>query len=68
MMRGSARCSPARRSSASAATAFVRNVAIAIGNSGDTGLLPEVLRLAAEPDPVLAEAAAWAAERLSGRA
>jgi epoxyqueuosine reductase len=47
---------------------FLRNVAIAIGNSGDTGLLPEVLRLAAEPDPVLAEAAAWAAERLSGRA
>jgi epoxyqueuosine reductase len=45
---------------------FLRNVAIAIGNSGDPALLPEVQRLACEPDPVLAEAAAWAAQRLAG--
>jgi epoxyqueuosine reductase len=43
---------------------FLRNVAIAIGNSGDLSLLPEVERLRAEADPVLAEAAAWAAARL----
>ncbi|MCB8873714.1 tRNA epoxyqueuosine(34) reductase QueG [Acidisoma silvae] len=43
---------------------FLRNVAIAIGNSGDTVLLPEVQRLAAEPDAVLAEAAAWAVTQL----
>jgi epoxyqueuosine reductase len=43
---------------------FLRNVAIAIGNSCDRSLLPEVQRLAAEPDPVLAEAADWAARRL----
>jgi len=43
---------------------FLRNVAIAIGNSGDHSLRPEVERLSAEPDPVLAEAAAWAVARL----
>ena len=44
---------------------FLRNVAIAIGNSADTALLPEVQRLKGEPDPVLAEAAHWAVQRLS---
>ena len=44
---------------------FLRNVAIAIGNSFDAALLPEVRRLADEPDPVLAEAAHWAVQRLS---
>ena len=43
---------------------FLRNVAIAIGNSGDRSLLPDVERLRMEADPVLAEAAAWAAARL----
>jgi epoxyqueuosine reductase len=43
---------------------FLRNVAIAIGNSGDPALLPEVQRLAGEPDPVLAEAGQWAVRRL----
>jgi epoxyqueuosine reductase len=44
---------------------FLRNVAIAIGNSGDPALLPEVQRLAAEPDAVLSEAARWAVQRLA---
>jgi epoxyqueuosine reductase len=44
---------------------FLRNVAIAIGNSGEARLMPEALRLAAEPDPVLAEAARWAVQRLT---
>lgn len=45
---------------------FLRNVAIAIGNSGDSGLIPAAERLAAEPDETLAEAARWALTRLSG--
>jgi epoxyqueuosine reductase len=44
---------------------FLRNVAIAIGNSGDLALLPEVQRLSAEPDAVLSEAARWAVQRLA---
>ncbi len=43
---------------------FVRNVAIAIGNSNDLDLLPDVERLCADPDPVVAEAASWAVARL----
>ena len=43
---------------------FVRNVLIAIGNSGDPALLPHAIRLTADADPVVAEAAAWAAARL----
>jgi epoxyqueuosine reductase len=43
---------------------FLRNVAIAIGNSGDPALRPEAERLSREPDPVLAEAAAWAVTQL----
>ncbi|MBV9736058.1 MAG: tRNA epoxyqueuosine(34) reductase QueG [Acidisphaera sp.] len=43
---------------------FVRNVLYAIGNSGDRGLAACAGRLAADPDPVVAEAAAWALARL----
>lgn len=43
---------------------FVRNVAIAIGNSGDAALLPAVGALVGDADPVVAEAAAWAAGQL----
>ena len=43
---------------------FVRNVAIAIGNSADASLLPSAQALAADADPVVAEAGAWACERL----
>ena len=43
---------------------FVRNVAYAIGNSGDVSLLPVAERLAGDADPVVAEAGGWAAERL----
>ncbi|MDE8349240.1 MAG: tRNA epoxyqueuosine(34) reductase QueG [Acidocella sp.] len=45
---------------------FVRNVAIAIGNSGAAHLLPMAQTLAAEPDPVVAEAGAWAVASLQG--
>jgi epoxyqueuosine reductase len=44
---------------------FVRNVAIAIGNSADAALVPAARRLAADTDPVVAEAGRWALERLT---
>jgi epoxyqueuosine reductase len=44
---------------------FLRNVAYAIGNSGDRALRGAVAALVDDPDPVLAEAAAWAVSRLS---
>jgi epoxyqueuosine reductase len=44
---------------------FARNVAIAIGNSGDKALLPAAAHLAADADPVVAEAGAWAMGRLA---
>jgi epoxyqueuosine reductase len=43
---------------------FVRNVMIAVGNSGDPALRPVAQALAEDPDPVVAEAARWAAARL----
>jgi epoxyqueuosine reductase len=43
---------------------FVRNVLIAIGNSGDPQLLATAERLRGDPDPVVADAAGWACERL----
>ena len=44
---------------------FVRNVAIAIGNSNSPALRPSAAALAADADPVVAEAGAWAAARLA---
>jgi epoxyqueuosine reductase len=44
---------------------FVRNVLIAIGNSGDSALAPAAARLCADADPVVAEAADWACARLA---
>ena len=43
---------------------FVRNVLIAIGNARDPSLWHAAARLRADPDPVVAEAAAWACEQL----
>jgi epoxyqueuosine reductase len=43
---------------------FVRNVLIAIGNSGDSTLLPIATRLTRDADDVVAEAAAWACAEL----
>jgi len=45
---------------------FVRNVLTAIGNSGDPALLASARALLADPNPVVAEAASWAAARLPG--
>lgn len=44
---------------------FVRNVLYAIGNSGDAQLRAVAQELTSDPDPTVAEAAKWAAVRLS---
>jgi epoxyqueuosine reductase len=44
---------------------LLRNVAIAMGNSGLVRYLPKLREWSAGPDPVLAEAAQWAAARLA---
>ena len=44
---------------------FVRNCLYAAGNSGDAGLLGPVRALLGDPDPVVAEAAAWALGKLA---
>ena len=44
---------------------FVRNVAYAIGNSGDQALLGSVLPLLDDADEAVADAARWAVERLT---
>jgi len=54
--------SPIKRSGRSR---FVRNVLIAIGNSGDPSLRPLAQDLTRDADPVVAEAARWAAWRLA---
>jgi epoxyqueuosine reductase len=43
---------------------FVRNVLIAIGNSGDAALAPQAERLLRDPSPLVRGAAVWALERL----
>ncbi len=42
-----------------------RNALIAIGNSGDTTLLPTLERAVHDSDPVISEAARWAKKRLT---
>jgi epoxyqueuosine reductase len=44
---------------------FVRNVMYAVGNSGLASLIPVAQTRLDDPDPVVAEAAAWALGRLS---
>ncbi len=44
---------------------LVRNVLVAMGNARDPALIGPAARLLDDPDPVVAEAAAWAVEQLS---
>jgi epoxyqueuosine reductase len=55
------RASPIKRAKHSG---LRRNALIAIGNSGDQKLLPVVERASSDPDPVIADAAQWAKDRL----
>jgi epoxyqueuosine reductase len=45
---------------------MIRNCLVAAGNSGDPGLAPSVGAHLDDPDPVIAEAAAWAMGQLQG--
>jgi epoxyqueuosine reductase len=42
-----------------------RNVAIAMGNSGNKDFMPDLQKLAGEPDTVAAEHAEWALKKLA---
>jgi len=46
---------------------WLRNLAVAMGNSGDERLVPWLERIARHPDPIVREHAAWALERLRGK-
>jgi epoxyqueuosine reductase len=46
---------------------FLRNVCVALGNTGTAADLPALARAAQEPEPLIAEHAAWAAARIRER-
>jgi epoxyqueuosine reductase len=46
---------------------FIRNCLIAGGNSGDITLMPQIEALLSDTDPVVAEAAQWAAAQLTAQ-
>ncbi|MEP7077977.1 MAG: tRNA epoxyqueuosine(34) reductase QueG [Chthoniobacterales bacterium] len=46
---------------------FLRNVCVALGNVGDAGDLPSLERAALDPEPLIAEHAQWAIERIRER-
>jgi len=48
-------------------TRFLRNVCVALGNVGTPDDLPALRRAAADPDPLVAEHAEWAAARIRQR-
>jgi epoxyqueuosine reductase len=45
---------------------FLRNVAVAMGNSGNRGLMAALEKLARSEDPVVAQHAAWGMQKLRG--
>ncbi len=46
---------------------FLRNVCVALGNVGDESDLPALERAAIDPEPLIAEHAAWAIRQIRGR-
>ncbi|HWS17133.1 MAG TPA: hypothetical protein VN223_03925, partial [Candidatus Elarobacter sp.] len=44
-----------------------RNVAVAMGNSGNKEFLPDLQKMAGDVDPVVAEHADWAMKKLAGK-
>jgi epoxyqueuosine reductase len=46
---------------------LLRNVCVALGNIGDTSVLPALERAASDPEPLIAEHAAWAIEEIDRR-
>jgi epoxyqueuosine reductase len=45
---------------------LLRNVCVALGNMGHATALPALQRAAADPEPLIAEHARWAVERING--
>jgi epoxyqueuosine reductase len=43
---------------------LLRNVCVALGNTGDTSALPHLQKAAADPEPLIAEHARWAVEQI----
>jgi epoxyqueuosine reductase len=46
---------------------FLRNVCVALGNTGDARALPALQKAAADPEPLIAEHARWALEQIEAR-
>ena len=46
---------------------LLRNVCVALGNVGDDSALPALRRAAGDPEPLIAEHARWAIERIESR-
>jgi epoxyqueuosine reductase len=46
---------------------FLRNVCVALGNAGDTSDIPALERAARDPEPLIAEHARWAIDRIRYR-
>jgi epoxyqueuosine reductase len=46
---------------------LLRNVCVALGNSGDTSCLPALKKAAQDTEPLVAEHAGWAIEKLTAR-
>ena len=45
---------------------LLRNVCVALGNSGDPSALPALERATSDPEPLIAEHARWAVEKIAG--
>jgi epoxyqueuosine reductase len=45
---------------------LLRNVCVALGNTGDASALPHLQKAAADPEPLIAGHAQWAMERING--
>ncbi len=46
---------------------FLRNVCIAMGNSGDVGFVPELLKVLSDDEPLIRGHAVWALGQLAGK-
>jgi epoxyqueuosine reductase len=46
---------------------LLRNVCVALGNIGDESVLPALRKAAMDPEPLIAEHAKWAVERIGER-
>lgn len=46
---------------------LLRNVCVALGNTGDAAVLPALRKAAEDPEPLIAEHARWAIEQILAR-